>query len=277
MKRKFSVALYVIAVLSLPSFGAFAQVTEPNERDLPWDRIEPIEREIIPYDHIRQADVFWHKRVWRIIDVREKMNLNFRYEGVDWQDMKPLITVLMNSVEQGEIDAYDEDNFRTKVTWDNIQRKISSVDTIPQYDLDGNYIGDTIVKNDFNPDLVKKFRLKEDWFFDEETSTMQVRIMAISPLYYDEEAEIEIPMFFLYYPKLREILVKQDAFNWKNDAVRWSWDDIFEMRYFSSYVWKESNVFDRRIQDYALGLDALRESERIKNEIFETEHDLWSF
>jgi hypothetical protein len=44
---------------------------------------------------------------------------------------------------------------------------------------------------------------------------------------------------------------------------------------FGSYIYKETNVFDRIIDEYAQGIDALMESERIKEEIFLLEHDLW--
>ena len=46
---------------------------------------------------------------------------------------------------------------------------------------------------------------------------------------------------------------------------------------FNSYIYKESNVYDRKISDYAKGMDALLESERIKNDIFLYEHDLWEY
>ncbi len=56
-----------------------------------------------------------------------------------------------------------------------------------------------------------------------------------------------------------------------------TYDEVFNKRMFSSFVYKESNVYDRRISQYASGLDALLESEKIKNELFQFEHDLWSF
>jgi len=49
------------------------------------------------------------------------------------------------------------------------------------------------------------------------------------------------------------------------------------MRKFSSYIFKESNVFDRRIQDYATGIDLLLEGEKIKADIFNKEHDMWTY
>ena len=44
-----------------------------------------------------------------------------------------------------------------------------------------------------------------------------------------------------------------------------------------SYITEEDNVYDRPIQEYATGLDALFESDKIKNDMFKFEHDLWSF
>jgi len=62
-----------------------------------------------------------------------------------------------------------------------------------------------------------------------------------------------------------------------NQANRNNYDDIFEMRKFSAHVIKEDNDYDRKIQEYAQGIDALMEGERVKKEIFEFEHDLWNY
>jgi hypothetical protein len=67
------------------------------------------------------------------------------------------------------------------------------------------------------------------------------------------------------------------VFNEKNSARYITFEDIFEMRYFSSYIIKEDNVYDRYINAYTAGIDQVLESDRIKNEIFEFEHQLWEF
>jgi hypothetical protein len=46
---------------------------------------------------------------------------------------------------------------------------------------------------------------------------------------------------------------------------------------FASYIYKENNVYDRRIEDYMQGMDALVEAERIKHDITNMEHDLWDY
>jgi gliding motility associated protien GldN len=270
---------YFIAIFFAMPLLSLAQGTTPSDAPLDgfYDRVSPEERTVIAYDHIREADVFWQRRVWRVIDVNEKMNFPFQYANVDWKDMRPLISIMLDAVKSGEVVGWNEDNFKTKINFDEITKKGGAgYDTIPLYDDVGEIIGDTAVFNDFDLTAVKKYRIKEDWFVDEETSTMQCRIVAIAPLFRDETLG-DIPLFWAYYQDMRKVLVKNDVFNPKNDAIRYSWDDLFEARMFASYVIKESNVFDRKIADYTNGIDALMESERVKNDVFEKEHDMWSF
>ena len=85
------------------------------------------------------------------------------------------------------------------------------------------------------------------------------------------------PAFWIYFPEARQLLVTKEVVNRKNDATGLSFDDVFMKRLFASYVVKESNPEDLRIKDYALGIDKLYESERIKKELMDREHDLWSY
>ena len=84
-------------------------------------------------------------------------------------------------------------------------------------------------------------------------------------------------LFWLYFPECRYLFQNAPVYNPKNDALPMSFDDLFLKRRFSSYIHKESNVFDRFISQPYDGIDALLESERIKKQMFIIEHDLWSF
>ena len=128
---------------------------------------------------------------------------------------------------------------------------------------------------------VTRYQLKEDWFFDKQRGTMEVRIIGLAPMREvrgeDGELRGHAPLFWLYFPELRYVLANADAFNRWNDAERHSLDQVFQDRQFSSYVIKESNVQDRRIGDHTQGVDALLESERAKDGLFHAEHDLWNY
>lgn len=258
-------------------------MTESGEMntDKPLDDIVEkrltFEKRVLPYDHIREADIFWEKRIWRVIDVREKMNLAFAYPE------RPFFTILMEAAEAGEITVYstEDDKFSIPLTPDEVASMGASVDTIATVDPETYEETFQVVRNEVNPQDVKRFRIKEIWFFDEETSTMQVRILGIAPLIeeFDDNGNFkyERPMFWVYYPEAREVLARERVFNIANDSSPMSYEDLFEMRFFSSYIYKESNVFDRRLEDYLSGVDLLMESERIRQEIFNFEHDLWSY
>lgn len=277
MKTKLLKSLFA-GLLTLSSTSVFSQTTETAPRDNFYDEIRVKDNVAIPYDYVSENDVYWHKRIWRVLDVHEKMNLPFRYEGLDWKVLSPLITTLRDAAVSGEITTYEEDDFKVAYQPDVVKKRGAGMDTLPKYDINMEVIGDTVVEHPFDPNKVNHWRIKEDWFFNKKTSQMQVRIIGIAPLYYDEEAKIEYPLFWVYYPGARNLLAKAEVFNPRNDAQRWTFEDLFEMRLFTSTIIKESNVFDRRIQDYAVsGIDQLRESDRIKDDIFNYEHDLWSF
>lgn len=275
--KKLSV-LWVVMLVIGSLANSYAQPTSSEVRDGAYDKITISERQIIPYDHIREADVFWSKRVWRTIDVREKMNLSFKYPK------QYLVDILRDHAIEGSITVYDQidDEFTTSVTPEEVAKMgVGNPDTIRVLDPITLMEKQEITKPEFDPQKVTKFRLKEDWIFDEETSTLVVRIIGLAPVQemYGEDGNYrgDQVLFWAYYPELRPILAKYQVFNAKNDAVTISWEDLFEMRYFSSYIYKESNPHDRRIQDYATGVDALYESDRVKNDIFNFEHDLWSY
>lgn len=247
-------------------------------RDNFYDRYLYTEKKVITYDFIHEKDVFWERRIWRLIDIREKMNHPFKYEK------EPFIMILLNHAKAGDITLYHtfDDEFSQAMTQDEMQNIGSSVDTIITFDPETFEEIVQVVVNDLNPEDIKKYRLKEVYFFDEETSTMGVRILGIAPIIdrVDDNGNFlnSGPMFWSYYPELREILARHESFNAQNDAAKMSWEDVFEARLFASYIIKESNVFNRRIQDYKTNpMDMLLESDKLKEQIFHFEHDLWSY
>lgn len=108
---------------------------------------------------------------------------------------------------------------------------------------------------------------------------LQVRIVAICPVAFlvkNDEPRI-IPMFWIYFPEARTPFSKVDVFNKKNNTQKLTYEDVFIKRKFASYIYKQSNVYNRRISQQLLGRDGLIESERIREEILNTELDLWEY
>ncbi len=248
------------------------------------------ERKVVPYAFLREADVMWSKRVWRVLDLNEKINHPLKYPvSKSTKDRRNLIDVVMDAAAEGTLTAYkptDDDDFTVRMTPEEFE-KIggAGVDTLMVPSPDPPYDPvQTIVKREFSRDWVMAYRIKEDWFFDKQRSVLDVRIIGIAPLMYSRDDKGNLreplqtqPLFWVYFPEARKVFANAEVFNRYNDAERKTYDDIFWKRMFSSYVTKESNVMNRRIQDYMTGMDALLEAERVKEDIFNMEHDLWEF
>jgi gliding motility associated protien GldN len=219
----------------------------------------------------------WSQTVWRVIDVREKINQPFTYPEEYFFD------ILLKGIKDSTIRAYksDNDKFKYRLTGQDLQSIIYRIDTIQTIDPITYEAKNKIVPSVINPDDVKRYRIKELWYFDKQQSVLKVRILGIAPLkdVKNEAGEFlfELPLFWVYYPNCREYLGKHRAFIEGNDSNPMSWEDMMELRRFSSYVWKSSNVQNRRLENYLQGVDILLEGEKIKQDIFNFEHDLWSY
>jgi gliding motility associated protien GldN len=263
--------------------GGMAQFIDDAPVDGLFADNEMVNKAPIPYPSIRKADVMWSKRIWREIDFRQKFNQKFYYPIDPQQHWKSFITVVMDALKEGEITAYDisnTDELLVPLTYNEIIARETFEDhkvmrrPYPPYE---EY--DTVIYTTFQPTSVKRLRIKEDWYFDRQRSQMMVRILALSPVMIKERngEEITSPMFWISYPEARNLFAHSLVFNDYNSAMRLSYDEIFQKRLFDSYVYKEQNVYDRRISEYATGVDALLESERIKNQMQRFEEDLWEY
>ena len=272
----------VLLVAAMPSIDAQSVLDDKVQDGIV--KTEHIQnRKPIPYTPIREADVMWKRRVWRIIDLREKINLPLYYPlGNDVNGLRSLTNVIYKSVtEEVSLRVYSGavDDFSQEVTPSEVKKMTEkSYEKVIPSMLDPSIDTTIIVTESFSPNRVKKFLIKEEWFFDRQRSVLDVRILGICPMYEQEDKEKgDQPLFWVYFPEARKEFAKYDVFNRQNPQERRSFDDIFWKRQFSSYIIKEENVYDRSINEYKKGMDALLESNRIKDEIITFEHDLWDF
>ncbi len=268
--------------------GAEEIITESSEpsEDMYVDDIVSkrliVENRVLPYEPIREADLAWQKRVWRVLDTREKMNLPFRYPE------KPLFSVFREMVENGDITVFDDEKFTLPLTAEQVEQSLNRVDTSIIFDYETYEEKVVVTKSEINWEDINRFRVKEMWFFDEESSRLKVRILGIAPerdVFDDDTQEFKysLPLFWIYYPEARDYLSKHRVFNENNDMAPMTWSDLFESRFFASVIYKSSNVLDLRVKDMFdaskenANIDILLESKKIKAELFNFEHDLWTY
>jgi len=258
--------------------------------DAAFDKSFINDRTPLPYEHLRWDDALFAEKVWRELDLREKMNQSFRYRTEDDNGDQRFISILLRAVQNGEVTAFADDRFTTPITSQEIGQITAggTPDTLPQYDVNDptKIVKYIVTTTSFDPESVVKLRIKEEWVFDREASRMFVRILGIAPLKTSylpngQERGQSSVMFWIYYPDLRPTLARHEVYNPKNMGTgRMTWEELFESRMFSSYITKSTldNPFNRTIRQAIKDpILALLEGENIKERIFNYEQDLWSY
>jgi gliding motility associated protien GldN len=243
----------------------------------------------IPYVYVREADVMWSKTVWRVIDLREKINLPLYYPIDNLPDRVSLFRVIQKGISEEKISkvfTYDvfTNDFGAQLKLPEAMKAMT--ETIDVKDSVGmpliNAFGNPVtIQDTLKPDRIAQYWIKECWFFDKQRSVMEVRIIGLAPVIIIDDPVNERfsykPLFWLSYADCRNYFYEYKCYNPYNDTDWRNFDEIFQKRFFSSYIRQESNVYGRPIAAYAQGDEALEESERIKEEIFKFESDLWHY
>jgi gliding motility associated protien GldN len=285
MKKAVFLVLFTL-VLGGISLTSYAQVLEGPPRDGVYDKTAITQVQPIPYPYLRESDIVWTRRIWRVLDMREKMNQPFYFPEKPQNSWRSFVQIIMDGLKEGTVTAYssESDQFLVPLTYKELLDKMERSDTVklPRPD-NPDILFDTVIKTEFDPANVKKLKIKEDFYFDRQRSVVEVRILGICPVV-DEidkntgEKRFEKNLFWIYFPECRNLFAKNEMFNLKNgSAGRMTYDDVFMKRMFSSSVYKEENVYDRAILEYSTGVDALLEAEKAKNNLFEFESNLWEY
>lgn len=278
-----------------------------------YDKTHIYNRTPIQYVPLREADAMWSKKVWRRIDLREKINHPLHFpnkgklsDGTSQGNWLSFWDVIYKTIDSSEINPYpvlmyDDEFCSMPLFREEFQNKLGYDGTRDSVDDDGNVIMQLKDRNFYYKTDFLAIDLKEVWFLDKQRSVLDVRIIVINPqLNIDDQTcrekneimarntpgyipepcnKIFMPTGWLYFPEIRPFLANNDAFNNFNTSEMKSYDDIFWKRFFSSYVQREENIYNNReISNFILnGMDQVLESERITNEIRKFEHDMWEF
>ncbi len=238
---------------------------------------------MVPYAEVREEDVFYSKRIWREIDLRDTINSVLKSEN------SKLIEILMDAIANEELTVYSpKDTTQGKLLEDNDSFKIAltaeealrSARGTSEGDADASgKIGAPVLKR-LRPDEFLKYRIKEDWILDVKRSVFEPRIVGLAPMKLVEGNWQ--PVFWIYYDEARPLLSKSRLINPANDASVLTYDDFFVRRLFSSNIVKETNPANKTIVEILNQTDPkdprkLYESERIKKGMADYEQSLWEY
>lgn len=288
--------ILLLFALSLIFIAVYPQQKQSDVLDGVYVKEHVPARKPVPYHHLREADMMWGKKIWRMLDLREKINHPLYFPIKKMDDRFSLTDLLIYGVENEGLVVYSDidDEFTTPITIAQLNSALDGgIDSVQVENPETGALELKIAPRERKIPEVTRYMMKEYWYFDKQRSMLEVRIIGLCPIRMfakeaaigeevkDDSEEKELQMkqvMWVYFPAARPLLANHEVFNPYNDSERRTFDDIFFKRRFSSFIYQETNVYNNRfVWSYKHGLDALLESDRIKDFIFKFEHDLWEY
>ncbi|MBO6879058.1 MULTISPECIES: gliding motility protein GldN [Winogradskyella] len=265
-----------------------------TEAQLLLDNDKPLE-----YGYVGDRDILFSKMIWEKVVLDERVNfpLYFPVEGNLGDDRKSLYRVLRDNMDSGMIPkVYADSYFTEERTLKDMEASLSMrkiTDAGIRY-MNENGVGEDeipeeyIIERNIEAADINSYLIKGLWYFDKRQGELKYRILGIAPAApdvnfidsEDSENSEPIPMFWVFYPEVRDILHEAKAFNDNNSSTPISFDHLLNSRRFHGLIYKEENVYgDREVKEYIAenALMQLLESERIKDKIRDFEQDMWSY
>ena len=313
--KAFKLALVLICLSSV-SFaqvigseegGATAPAAANNAKairkpvDRPWSEQNVADNKPVALQYISQDYLYEATFIWRVLDLREKMNHPLYFPTEERGNRRSLMQVVLNALDSSEenptpLMVFTNEFVNVPVSPAELKNSMGETKRIEIINDWGEVIGDSVVFLPWSAKDVFQYVIKECCFIDNQRSMLDYRIMAICPMFWyepqtdavQEESEDDMPAVtnrrwrqfsWIDYEMFRPFMAKNEAFNMSNFAQNRTFDDVFLQRRFASFIKAESNVYnDREINHYIVnGLDQILESERIKEQIRQDENDMWEY
>ena len=130
--KLFTNTFLVIIISAFSSNEVIAQdILNVEDMNSVYKKELTLNKKVQSYTPLREADVMWSRKIWREIDLREKMNHPFYYPendgvGATTGDRRSLIDVIYSAINEGSITAYGnaaiDDEFREPMTQEEIKK-----------------------------------------------------------------------------------------------------------------------------------------------------------
>ncbi len=226
----------------------------------------------------------WMRVVYRQVDLTQEQNAPLYYPTRPMNGQMNLFSTIFQLLGENKIKAYEyldgyeefDDEHLIKFK-DLLDRFYILYEEVPgQRGGEPTFV---INESDVPSADVRSYYVKEAWYFDQNNSSFDAKILAICPILTSvgDMGETTMPMFWLPYENIRPYISNSYIMTSNiNNAMTFTMDDYFRRRMFKGDIIKTQNLMNLPLQAYCPTPDSLkREQERIENQLIGFEKALW--
>ncbi|MCC5919272.1 MAG: gliding motility protein GldN [Cyclobacteriaceae bacterium] len=249
---------------------------------------------------IHRDDIMFTKKVWRRMDLEEKINHPFKARGYE------MTKVIIEAAKRGQIAVFEDEDFEKRLTVEEFEKNLLIPGADMGDDLDdfggGGFDdfgsgddpwGDGGNDDDFDTGPteflaadITLIDIVEEMQFDKKRSRVYWDIQSLGlfvPQEKNDALQFNKVIGYFKFTELFDLFksMPKEAiwFNPQNTREHKNLADAFNLRLFSARVTKVENPLDEGVIDiYDKGLkDAARGSLLIEEQLMEYEHELWEY
>jgi gliding motility associated protien GldN len=226
----------------------------------------------------------WMRTIYRELDLTNDKNAPLYFPVQELNGSVNFFTKMFRLVSEGKIkvykylsdyDSFDEENILPfKELLDNFNIYYEEVPA-----GGGQQARYVINASDIPSGEVKSFYVKEAWYFDQNNSLYDVKILAVCPITYmlTDVGEQRMPMFWTQYEDVSPY-IKSDRIMTSNlnNARLYTVDDFFRLRMFEGEIVKTENLMNLAMQQMYEDPDTLKiEQQKIEDQLLSFNDSLW--
>ena len=227
----------------------------------------------------------WLRIIYRRLDMLKEKNAPLYYPIVPANGEGNLFTTIFHLAVDGRLPVYENPISGDEVYDDDHILDIKT-GLLDPYDIMHETIrnpdGTTafvINEVDIPSEQVKSFFVKEAWYFDQNNSVYDVKILALCPIVtmYSDFGEQPSSMFWVLYDDVRPYVSNRRIMTSNiNNARTFTIDDYFRRRMYEGEIIKTENLMNLTLASYSETPEAMQlEQERIEGELVAFEKSLW--
>lgn len=226
----------------------------------------------------------WMRVIYREVDLSKEQNAPLYYPVRPLNGMSNLFSTIFQVVSENKVAVYeylgDYEDFSDdhKITFGKelLDRFYIFYEEVPGKNGNTSLI---INEADVPSADVRSYYVKEAWYFDQNNSVFDTKILAICPILFasGDLGEERRPMFWIPYENIRPYISNNYIMTSNtNNAKTFTVDDYFRRRMYDGDIVKTENLMNRSLVEYCPTPDSLkREQEQIEAQLVAFENALY--